>query len=79
MVFLASNGYRCIAHDRRGHGRSSQPGVATRWTPNLFSSERRTNEREDRFGAFPSEDLGFFLFEDRRRQEERCKLVAHAR
>ena len=25
MVFLASNGYRCIAHDRLGHGRSSQP------------------------------------------------------
>jgi non-heme chloroperoxidase len=25
MVFLASNAYRCIAHDRRGHGRSSQP------------------------------------------------------
>jgi non-heme chloroperoxidase len=25
MLFLASNGYRCIAHDRRGHGRSSQP------------------------------------------------------
>lgn len=25
MMFLASNGYRCIAHDRRGHGRSSQP------------------------------------------------------
>ena len=25
MVFLAANGYRCIAHDRRGHGRSSQP------------------------------------------------------
>jgi len=24
MFFLASNGYRCIAHDRRGHGRSSQ-------------------------------------------------------
>jgi non-heme chloroperoxidase len=24
MVFLASSGYRCIAHDRRGHGRSSQ-------------------------------------------------------
>jgi len=24
MVFLASNGYRCIAHDRRGHGRSGQ-------------------------------------------------------
>jgi len=29
MLFLASNGYRCIAHDRRGHGRSSQP-----WTGN---------------------------------------------
>jgi non-heme chloroperoxidase len=25
MVFLASNGYRAIAHDRRGHGRSGQP------------------------------------------------------
>jgi non-heme chloroperoxidase len=25
MAFLASHGYRCIAHDRRGHGRSSQP------------------------------------------------------
>jgi non-heme chloroperoxidase len=25
MVFLASHGFRCIAHDRRGHGRSSQP------------------------------------------------------
>ena len=29
MLFLASHGYRCIAHDRRGHGRSSQP-----WTGN---------------------------------------------
>jgi non-heme chloroperoxidase len=29
MYHLASNGYRCIAHDRRGHGRSSQP-----WTGN---------------------------------------------
>jgi non-heme chloroperoxidase len=25
MLFLASRGYRCIAHDRRGHGRSEQP------------------------------------------------------
>jgi non-heme chloroperoxidase len=25
MVFLASHGYRCVAHDRRGHGRSGQP------------------------------------------------------
>jgi non-heme chloroperoxidase len=29
MFFLASHGFRCIAHDRRGHGRSSQP-----WTGN---------------------------------------------
>lgn len=25
MLYLAMRGYRCIAHDRRGHGRSSQP------------------------------------------------------
>lgn len=25
MLFIAGNGYRCVAHDRRGHGRSSQP------------------------------------------------------
>jgi len=25
MFFLSSRGFRCIAHDRRGHGRSSQP------------------------------------------------------
>lgn len=25
MFFFASKGYRCVAHDRRGHGRSSQP------------------------------------------------------
>jgi non-heme chloroperoxidase len=25
MAYLASNGYRAIGHDRRGHGRSSQP------------------------------------------------------
>jgi non-heme chloroperoxidase len=29
MRYFAANGYRCIAHDRRGHGRSSQP-----WTGN---------------------------------------------
>ena len=29
MLLLASNGFRCIAHDRRGHGRSGQP-----WTGN---------------------------------------------
>lgn len=25
MLFLATRGFRCIAHDRRGHGRSGQP------------------------------------------------------
>ena len=25
MVYLAERGFRCIAHDRRGHGRSTQP------------------------------------------------------
>ncbi|MGI4790585.1 MAG: alpha/beta fold hydrolase [Janthinobacterium lividum] len=25
MIFLVSQGFRCIAHDRRGHGRSGQP------------------------------------------------------
>ncbi len=25
MLFLADKGYRVVAHDRRGHGRSSQP------------------------------------------------------
>lgn len=25
MVFLGARGFRCVAHDRRGHGRSSQP------------------------------------------------------
>ena len=25
MFYLTSRGYRCVAHDRRGHGRSSQP------------------------------------------------------
>lgn len=25
MFYLANRGYRCIAHDRRGHGRSGQP------------------------------------------------------
>jgi len=33
MFYLASRGYRCIAHDRRGHGRSSQP-----WNGNDMST-----------------------------------------
>ena len=31
MFFLASNGYRCIAHDRRGHDAPASPGTATTW------------------------------------------------
>lgn len=27
MFFLVQHGYRCIAHDRRGHGRSAQPSA----------------------------------------------------
>jgi non-heme chloroperoxidase len=33
MMFLAEKGYRCIAHDRRGHGRSSQP-----WSGNTMDN-----------------------------------------
>lgn len=33
MTFLASRGFRCIAHDRRGHGRSGQP-----WAGNNMDS-----------------------------------------
>src|SRR6476620_2714120 len=33
MLFLADKGFRCIAHDRRGHGRSSQP-----WTGNEMNT-----------------------------------------
>ena len=30
---LPAQGYRVIAHDRRGHGRSTQTGTGTTWTP----------------------------------------------
>jgi non-heme chloroperoxidase len=41
MLFLASEGYRTVAHNRRGHGRSSQsPRRATRWTPTPMTSRR---------------------------------------
>lgn len=33
MLFLAEREFRCIAHDRRGHGRSSQP-----WTGNEMNT-----------------------------------------
>lgn len=33
MKFIADKGYRCIAHDRRGHGRSGQP-----WNGNDYNT-----------------------------------------
>ena len=33
MMFFLDRGYRVIAHDRRGHGRSTQTVTATTWTP----------------------------------------------
>ena len=33
MLFFGQHGYRVIAHDRRGHGRSPKPGTVTIWTP----------------------------------------------
>jgi non-heme chloroperoxidase len=50
MVFLASNGYRCIAHDRRGHGRSSQPWngyfkTVRALTAHVASAEERCRTR----------------------------------
>ena len=35
MFYIASHGYRAIAHDRRGHGRSARPGTAMIWIPML--------------------------------------------
>ena len=32
MLFLAQQGFRVVAHDRRGHGRSSRPLRRTTWT-----------------------------------------------
>ena len=46
MMFLTAHGFRCIAHDRRGHGRSSQP-----WNGNDMDTyaddlaDRRRNAR----------------------------------
>jgi non-heme chloroperoxidase len=47
MFFLASRGFRCIAHDRRGHGRSSQPWTATTWTPTPTTSRARRGARPE--------------------------------
>src|SRR5438309_9280351 len=40
MTFLASHGYRCVAHDRRGTADRASHGTATTWipTPTISSS-----------------------------------------
>jgi len=43
MFFLASKGYRCIGHDRRGHGRSSQP-----WQGNDMDTYAETSRRSSK-------------------------------
>ena len=50
MFFLAERGYRCIAHDRRGHGRSSQP-----WNPRKSkqSSQRLRTKAIDQHPECP--------------------------
>jgi len=40
MLFFGQRGYRVIAHDRRGHGRSDQTGTATIWTLTRTISRR---------------------------------------
>jgi non-heme chloroperoxidase len=35
---VASHGFRAIAHDRRGHGRSTQTWHETTWTPTPATS-----------------------------------------
>ncbi len=48
MFFLASREYRCIAHDRRGHGRSSQPWNGNEmdtYADDLSTISRRSSKR----------------------------------
>ena len=44
MFFLASHGYRCIAHDRRGHGRS-EPALERQRHGHLRRRPRRSSSR----------------------------------
>src|SRR5947209_17828284 len=46
MMFLVQQGYRCIAHDRRGHGRSSQASAHN--DMNGRRSEEHTSELQSR-------------------------------
>lgn len=47
MLFLAEKGFRCVAHDRRGHGRSSQP----------FNGNEMNTYADDLAGLMDSLDL----------------------
>lgn len=46
MFFPASHGYRVIAHDRHGHGRSDQPWQGTIWTriPMIWRNSSRSSK-----------------------------------
>jgi hypothetical protein len=46
MLFLASNGYRCIGHDRRGHGRSSQPWNGNEMARRVYQEGHTRPSRE---------------------------------
>jgi non-heme chloroperoxidase len=45
MIFFASRGFRCIAHDRRVTGDRPRRGTATRWTrmPTISSPSPRSS------------------------------------
>ena len=49
MLFLFHNGYRCVAIDRRGHGRSSQPSIGNDMDKNAddFESAIDALDREN--------------------------------
>ena len=66
MFFLASHGYRCIAHDRRGHGRSSQP-----WDGNEMDTYA-----DDLATLLETLDLVYAAFLERRLGEQWAKETA---
>jgi non-heme chloroperoxidase len=45
LHFLAKQGYRVIAHGRRGHGRSSQPSERPRVPQELTQNNREISRR----------------------------------
>jgi pimeloyl-ACP methyl ester carboxylesterase len=52
MLFFLHQGYRVIAHDRCGHGRSSH-----RWTGNCAKATRSRLSWSDRLAAAPANDM----------------------